>query len=62
MHELVGELAEAWAERRLAEVWRVARALAGPHLGPKQKRRDLADSDKPTLEEWAMHVQKPGRE
>ena len=40
----------------MAEVWRLARALAGNNVGPKQKRKDIASAGDPGPAEWREHL------
>eukprot|EP00959_Pyramimonas_sp_CCMP1952_P452607 9466888-Pyramimonas_sp.AAC.1 len=41
------ELDEAWKGRRHAEVWRLARALAGKRSGPRKRQFDAAQARAP---------------
>eukprot|EP00959_Pyramimonas_sp_CCMP1952_P139477 2918742-Pyramimonas_sp.AAC.1 len=57
-----GEIAGTWKGRRRAEVWRLARGLAGQRSGPKKRRFDAASPLAPSMEEVRTHFSGPGHD
>ncbi|CAE8601552.1 unnamed protein product [Polarella glacialis] len=44
----------------MKKVWRIARAIAGKHLGPKKRQNGIATGFVPPVEDWAQHLAQPG--
>ncbi|CAE8662644.1 unnamed protein product, partial [Polarella glacialis] len=54
------KLYPAYEDRDMKRVWRIARAIAGKHLGPKKRQYGIATGFIPPVEEWAEHLAQPG--
>ena len=52
----------AWRQRALANVWRLARLIAGTKKGPRRRWGSLVATARPTSEQWKTKLKQKGKE